>query len=126
MTAARHAAMWNVKAVAALLVATVLLGAPAAAVEIIRPAPVDQGVAGPGLPDGSAGSLPGPCRRGGAGGTFVKDDASPADARRTTRCGLSPVSPSNEPLACPLQSGPLTMFGLDLEGVDHGQEAAWA
>jgi hypothetical protein len=29
-------------------------------------------------------------------------------------------------LACPLLSGPLTMFGLDLEGADHGTEAARA
>ena len=101
MTDAHHATTWNVGAVAALLASTVLLGAPAAAVEIIRPAPVDRGVADPGLPDGSDGSLHGPCRRGGASGAFVKDDASPADARRTTRCGPSPISPSNEPQPIP-------------------------
>ena len=29
-------------------------------------------------------------------------------------------------VACPLLSGPLTMFGLNPEGVDHGTEAARA
>ena len=39
--------------------------------------------------------------------------------------GEEPVpAPDPMSLVCPLLSGPTTMFGLDLGGADHGQEAA--